>query len=254
MTTVLTIMADPVRTAMYDALARRAGVQLISAEGALHALTQLERTPVDAIICDAHMDEMSGEEFRAVTEQEEHTSAVPVFILPDSEALSGQQGLGVPAYTGPELLSLVLTHLERDEGSFPVPMNPQQAPQLQGDLDAFTLTEFLNWVAEMKFNGHWIITLQDAEQRERSAHLFMQNGNVVYVEFGGLVGKGALFWLLRSIEQFSAAFRFYKTDLTLPLRSEDLKLSTPRLLMELAVAMDNLTAPGHQRSHDRNLH
>ena len=247
MTTILTIMTDPVRTAMYDTLARRAGVHLISAEGALHALTQLERTPVDAIICDAQMDEMTGEEFRSVTEQEEHTSSVPVFILPDSEAIAGQSGLGVPAYTGPELLNLVLTHLEVDESRFPVPMNPSQAPQLQGDLDAFTLTEFLNWVAEMKFNGHWIITLKDQQDAERSAHLFMQNGNIAYVEFGGLIGKGALFSLLRSIEQYpTTTFRFYKTDLTLPLRSDDLKLSTPRLLMEMAVAMDNLTAPGAQ--------
>lgn len=250
MTNILTIMADPVRTAMYDTLARRAGVNLISAEGALHALTQLERTPVDAIICDAQMDEMTGEEFRAVTEQESHTSGVPVFILPDSEAVAGQASLSMPAYTGPELLSLVLTHLEIDEKRFPVPMNPAQSPQLQGDLDAFTLTEFLNWVAEMKFNGHWIITLKDEASAERSAHLFMQNGNIVYVEFGGLIGKGALFSLLRSIERYSTTFRFYKTDLTLPVRSENLKLSTPRLLMELAVAMDNLTASGPQH---RNL-
>lgn len=252
MTTILTILSDPVRTAMYDTLARHAGVHLISAEGALHALTQLERTPVDAIICDAHMDEMTGEEFRTVTEQEEPTSGVPVFILPDSEAISGQHGLGMPAYTGPELLSLVMSHLEIDEARFPVPMNPQQHPQLQGDLDAFTLTEFLNWVAEMKFNGHWIITLKDSSAAERSAHLFMQHGNVVYVEFGGLVGKGALFSLLRSIEQYpTSTFRFYKTDLTLPLRSDDLNLSTPRLLMELAVAMDNLTAH-HQQPRSLN--
>ena len=144
-----------------------------------------------------------------------------------------------------------MTHLEIDEARFPVPMNPRQEPQLQGDLDAFTLTEFLNWVAEMKFNGHWIITLKDEANAEHSAHLFMQSGNIVYVEFGGLIGKGALFSLLRSIERYpTTTFRFYKTDLTLPVRSNDLKLSTPRLLMELAVAMDNLTATSQ---HPRNL-
>lgn len=249
MTTILTIMQDPVRTAMYEALARRSGVHLIAAEGALHALTQLERIPVDAIICDAHMDEMSGEEFRTVTEQEERTDNVPVFILTDNDAIAGHHSLATPAYTGPELLSLVLSHLEMDENRFPAPMNPHLRPQLQGDLDAFALSEFLNWVAEMKFHGHWIITLQDQEGAERSAHLFMENGNIVYVEYAGLIGKGALFSLLRGIESAPHTnFRFYKTDHLLSLRSDDLKLSTPRLLMELAVAMDNLTAHDTNRS------
>lgn len=240
MTTLLTILADPVRTAMYDSLAKRAGVHMISAEGALHALTQLERTPVDAIICDAQMDEMNGEDFRLLAEQEERTRHVPVFILADNDALSGQRSLSTPAYCGPELLKLVFQHLEIDEQRYPVPLNTRQGPQLQGDLDAFTLSEFLNWVAEMRFNGHWLISLRDGEGGERCAHMFMQGGNLVYVEYAGLVGKGALFSLLRSLERFPhATFRFYKTDTTLSLRSSDLKLPTQRLLMELAVAMDN---------------
>lgn len=247
MTTILTILQDPVRTAMYESLARRAGVHLIAAQGALHALTQLERTPVDAIICDAVMDEMTGEEFRTVTEQEGHTAGVPVFILPDNEALSGQADLGMPAYTGPELLSLVFSHLEVDEQRFPVPMNSLATPQLQGDLDAFTLSEFLNWVSEMKFHGHWLITVNDHGGAERSAHLFMQDGNLSYVEYAGLIGKGALFTLLRHIERYpSTRFRFYKTDTALPAHAADLKKPTNRLLMELAVAMDNL-------SHSRTL-
>lgn len=253
MTTLLTIISDPVRTAMYDTLAKQAGVHLIAAEGALHALTQLERTPVDAIICDAHMDEMSGEEFRLLVEQEEHTQGVPVFLLADHEALSGQSTLSLPAYCGPELLSLVLGHLEIEERRYPVPMSESLKPQLQGDLDAFTLSEFLNWVAEMRFNGHWLINLRDGEGHERSAHLFMQGGNIVYVEYAGLVGKGALFALLRILERFpNASFRFYKTDLTLPLRSVDLKLPTQRLLMELAVALDNISAHGTRQPRSLN--
>lgn len=245
MTTLLTILADPSRAAMYDALAKRTGVHMISAEGALYALTQLERTPVDAIICDARMEDMTGEEFRAVIEQEGQAGNVPVFVLPDSEALAGAHDLSAPAYCGPELLSLVFGHLEIDEKRFPAPMSEHHKPQLQGDLDSFGLGEFLNWVAEMKFHGHWLIGLKDQGGAERCAHLFMQSGNIVYVEYAGLVGKGALFALLRNQERFpQATFRFYKTDETLALRAADLKQPTSRLLMELAVALDNYSVHG----------
>lgn len=243
MTTLLTILDDDARASMYESLMREAGVQVIHAEGALHALTQLERVPVDAIICDAQMEDMSGEDFKAVVAEEAHTAGVPVFILPDSEALSGQMDFSVSAPTGPQLLTRALGHLQVDASNFPAPMNPAARAQLQGDLNTFSLPDLLNWVAEMRMNGHWLISVEDTPGNLRGGHLYMRDGNVIYAEYAGLMGKGAMFAMLRAIDhQPKSSFRFLKVDHPLPLAPSDLKQSTSRLLMELAVDLDHLSA------------
>lgn len=248
MKTILTIIKDQSRAQMYEHLARFAGAQIIHAEGALHALTQVERSNIDVVICEAHMDDMSGEEFRMVVHEEIKTSLVPVFILPDAEQLAGKASLEDAAPCGPELLRQVLQVIGVEPQHFPAPMNHDLRPQLQGDLDQFSLADFLNWVAEMGFHGHWMVGVQDAGGHERSAHLLMDAGNIVYAEFAGHVGKAALFALLRAIHQFpQTSFRFYKTDDQLRVRSADMQKSTSRLLMELAVDLDHLSA---QHSHN----
>lgn len=240
--TVLTIMSDPARVQMYDHLARYAGANTLHADGALHALTQLERSPTDVVICEAQMDDMSGEEFRMVVQEEAKTSLVPVFILPDPEQLSGQLDLGVPALCGPEVLRQALQVIGLSPERFAPPMNTEHKPQLQGDLDQFALPDFLNWVSEMQFHGHWLVTVADAANHERTAHLLMERGNVSYAEFAGHTGKAAMFSLLRTIhQQPRTAFQFFKTEEHLNLVSEDLRKSTARLLMELAVDMDHLS-------------
>lgn len=245
MTTLLTILDDDSRASMYETLMREAGVEVIHAEGALHALTQLERVPVDAIICDPHMEDMTGEDFKAVVAEEAHTASVPVFILPDSGVLSGQQGLETSAPSGPQLLTRVLGHLQTDAALFPAPMNPAAKAQLQGDLATFSLPELLNWVSEMRLHGHWLVTVQDSPGNTRSAHLFMKDGTLVYAEYAGLIGKAGLFALMRAIEQQpQATFRFLQLERPLILAPSDLGHSTARLLMELAVDLDHLQV-GH---------
>lgn len=245
MTTLLTILDDDVRASMYESLMREAGVDVVHADGALHALTQLERVPVDAIICDAHMEDMSGEDFKAVAAEESHTAGVPVFILPDSEALAGQLDLSTPAPSGPQLLMRVLGHLQTDAARFPEPMNPAAKAQLQGDLNTFSLPELLDWVAEMRLHGHWLINVQDDSENVRSAHLYMKDGNLIYAEYAGLMGKAAMFALMRAVNQQKlASFRFLRMERPLILVPTDLRQSTSRLLMELAVDLDHLQV-GH---------
>ncbi|MHA0036061.1 response regulator (plasmid) [Deinococcus sp. PESE-38] len=105
---ILTILNDPDRAAMYRHLAGQAGVPTIEAEGALHALTQLERMPVAAIICDAQMEDMSGEDFREVIFAEESTHDVPVYVLPPAPE-AGTRNRTVEALpTSPQVLGEVL--------------------------------------------------------------------------------------------------------------------------------------------------
>lgn len=245
MITLLTIIEDDSRASMYELLMREAGVEVVHAEGALHALTQLERLSIDAVVCEALMEDMTGEEFQAVLAEDDRTREVPVFILPDSVALSGDSDFEKPAPCGPVLLTRVLGHLKADAGTFPEAMNPAARAQLQGDLSVFQLPELLNWVSEMRLHGHWVVKVQDAKGNRRSAHLYMKDGNLAYAEFAGFLGRKAMFALMRAITAHSqASFRFLRMERALPLVPSDLKQSTARLLIELAVDLDHMQA-GH---------
>lgn len=240
---LLTILEDPARAAMYRFLAEQSGVPTITAQGALHALTQLERTPVAAVICDASMDDMSGEEFREVVQAEEHD--VPVYILPQDADPQASTAPLIPS--GPEMLREVLTELGTRPADLTIPMQPDIAPHLHGELLEFSLPEFLNWVAEMRFSGHWLVTVSSSQGASHplTGHLAMRDGQLVYAECGGQTGKAALFTLLRCIETYrDAMFRFYQADLPATIRSADLSSTTQRILIELAVELDHYAA-GH---------
>lgn len=239
MKTLLIVLEDQAKASMYEYLARAAGIKIVLAEGALHALTQLERIAVNAIICDAQMS-MTSAEFRSILQEDPRTSQIPVYVLPDPHTLHDQPQFET-ALSGPELLEQVFAKLDVPTAHFPVPVSSVQQPQLQGDLREFALQDFLNWVAEMKFFGHWLVRVQDAQGHKQTGHLAVQEGNVIYAEFHGLTGKKAVMALLRAIERHQQSqFWFYKTTPTQFLRSHDLNQSTARLLIEVAVDLDHL--------------
>lgn len=246
---LLTIVDDSPRAFMYENLAQEVGVNIFHSEGALHALTQLERIPVGAVICDHQMADMTGAEFNSVV-AEETDGKVPVFVLPNPDDFTPSGILKSNDKYGPELLKDVLTALGIPKHQFPVPMNETAKAQLTGDLDQFALPDLLNWVAEMRFNGHWLIDVhqnvhEDHQSQSQGCHMVMEDGRVRYAEFAGQTGKVAMFALLRAIEEYpKTTFEFFKIKDSVQVSAGDLNQTTQRLLMELAVDMDH-----EQQSH-----
>lgn len=230
---VLTVLNDASRAEMYTHLAAQAGVTVIQAEGALHALTQLERTPVDAVICDAQMSDMTGVEFRSILEHDAHTGDLPVYLIGAPEP--GHPGVSSPA--GPQVLADALGALGVDGAAYPLPLRTTAAPQLSGQLEPFSLSEFLSWAAELACSGHWLITVGAGAAE---GHLTMSAGRLAYAEFAGQTGRAAVLELLRRSEHGGGQFRFYDCANLPPSRQPDLASPTTRLLMELAVDLDEL--------------
>lgn len=246
---VLTVLNDESRAAMYGHLAELAGVQVIRAEGALHALTQLERTRVDAIICDANLPDMTGEEFCSVLEGDGQAGQPPIYLIPETPDPTTPDLTTLNAATpnpatqdcpaGPEVLIRALTGLGLDQARYPVPLSNSAPPQLGGKLGPIGLAEFLNWVAELGFSGHWLVTTGTPAQPGPGGHLTMHAGRLNYAEFGGRSGRAALLGLLTCLEQHGGGeFRFYQSGSLPTTTHPDFTQSTPRLLMELAVSLD----------------
>lgn len=240
---MLTVLNSPERAAMYGHLAAQMDIQVIHAEGALHALTQLERTPVDAIICDAQMPDMTGAEFCSVVAGDQAQSRLPVYLIPSPAAgAEDHHFLTLPA--GPEVLARAFRQLGLDMARSPVPLNTRITPELGGHLGTFGLPEFLSWVGELEFSGHWLITTRPGGGSQRTAHLAMNRGRVVYAEFGGLSGKRAILSLLRFIERHGATeFSFYRAPEIQLHSTGEFTQSTARLLIELAVDLDESSVP-----------
>ncbi|THF87278.1 response regulator [Deinococcus sp. KSM4-11] len=238
---MLTVLNNAARAAMYEHLSTQVGVQVVHAEGALHALTQLERTLVDAIVCDAVMPEMTGAEFCSVVAGDQSTSRLPVYLIPGAPEAGDHRFVTLPA--GPEVLARAFRHLGVDMARYPVPMNTRLRPELDGQLGSPGLPEFLNWVGELEFSGHWMITVRPTGGSQRTGHLAMSHGKVVYAEFGGRSGKAAILGLLRFIEQHPAAeFSFFRTPAVPVHDAAAFTQSTARLLIELAVDLDESSA------------
>jgi CheY-like chemotaxis protein len=236
---VLTVLNDASRAAMYSHLAELAGVTVVQADGALHALTQLERTPVDAIICDAQMTDMSGAEFRSILEDDALTGGVPIYLIGEDE--DGAPGWPTSS-AGPQVLAEALEALGVDDSAYPLPLRATARPQLSGQLEPFSLSEFLNWAAELACSGHWLITVSAAGGPPSSGHLAMSAGRLTYAEFAGRAGRGAVLELLRHSDHCGGQFRFYHCPSLPPGRQTDLSGPTNRLLMELAVDLDERAA------------
>lgn len=238
---LLIILCDPSREAMYAHLARQAGVPLIQAEGALHALTQLERSEVGAIICDAQLEEMSGEEFRSVVQQGDAKSKdLPIFLIANTDdladSISDADTLG-----GPQILAQAFKELGIDSSDHPIPVNQTMAPHLEGDLRIMSLSEFLVWIAELKYNGHWLVSIESALGSWRQGHIAMLGGKIIYAEYLGLSGKKAMLNLMKDVkDQPKTVFKFFKfTEGVVP-QNKEFDKTTERLLIELSVELDNI--------------
>ncbi|MFC5849089.1 DUF4388 domain-containing protein [Deinococcus petrolearius] len=239
MTRLLTILKDPSRAALYAALARQAGLDVLEADGGLPALTQLERTPVAAVVCDADLPDMSGAEFAGVVAETFPGQTPPLHLLSP----------GGETQTTPQMFRQVLRSLDLSPHLLGAPLCEEAASQLQGQLVDFPLGDLLSWVGEMGLHGHWTVDL-GTELFSPGAYLLMHGGDVVYAEYAGLSGKAAVIALMRAVEQTEhAGFRFCAVPAPLPVpRMADLQLSTSRLLLEVAVDLDHAHgAPASRR-------
>ncbi|MFC6592630.1 hypothetical protein ACFP81_11930 [Deinococcus lacus] len=102
---ILVVLKDSSRAQMMGWLAQQNGVEVLQAEGGLPALTQLERAQVNAVVCDAHLDDMEGEEFRNIVRYEPGTQSTPFFLLTDKAKWSA---------AFPQILTLTLRRAPRN--------------------------------------------------------------------------------------------------------------------------------------------
>ncbi|GHG11674.1 hypothetical protein GCM10017783_25010 [Deinococcus piscis] len=233
---IFVVMSDPARAALIGWLISAAGARPSLSEGALPALTELERSEVDAVICSEDVGDMTGEDFRNILRYEPATRLTPVYLITSQ---TGQQHAEPPNYNvEPATNTLDLVRMVLQQVGVPAgPALPcDSAPgDLRGQMGEVGLAELISWVAEMQLSGHWLIESQD-----RRGYLLMQGGDITYAEFGGHTGHAALLELLDRVGQDpDSRFRFCRAELPSGPPPRNIEERTERLLMEVTVDLDH---------------
>ncbi|MDO4263478.1 MAG: DUF4388 domain-containing protein [Deinococcus sp.] len=233
---ILVLISDPARAALISSLIGAAGAHAHLSDGALPALTELERSEVDAVICSEDAGDMTGEDFRNILRYEPATRLTPVYLLTSQ---AGQQHAEPPNYdVEPGISTLDLVQMVLDQiGVAPGPGLPcDTSPgDLRGQMHEVGLAELISWVAEMELSGHWLI-----ETQGRQGYLLMQRGDVTYAEFGGHGGHAALLELLDRVgNDPESRFRFCSSELPGGPAPRNIEERTERLLMEVTVDLDH---------------
>ena len=239
---ILVLLSDPGRAQLVRQLLEAAGVQAAVTDSAMAALTELERTQVDAVICGEDAGDMSGEDFRDILRYEPATRRTPVYLLTrqagQQRAESPNHDL-LPGISTASLVREVMDGLGLDAAagthSF---LCAETSGDLRGGLGDVTLAELLSWVAELELNGHWMI-----ESGPQQGYLLMNRGNVTYAEFGEYAGHAALLELMDSAAQDpQAQFRFCRAEWSGGPVPCNITERTERLLMEVTVDLDHRNA------------
>lgn len=236
---IFVLVPNLARAQVIRQLLEVSGVHAHLSDGALPALTELERSHVDAVICTEDAGDMTGEDFRDILRIEPSTRLTPVFLL-----TSSGQGRTVepPNYNLPETVSTlelvrqVLAAVQVD--GLPDFLNNQTKGDLHGEMTDVGLSELLTWVAEQEMDGHWRV-----EAGGQSGYLLMRRGDVIYAEFGEYSGRTAMLEILDQIGlNPDSQFSFYRAPLPAGPQPRNIEERTERLLMEVTVDLDHRNA------------
>ena len=114
---IFVLVPNLARAQLIRQLLEGAGVHAHLSDGALPALTELERSHVDAVICCEDAGDMPGEEFRNILRLEGITRLTPVFLVTSSAGKQHAEPPNFdvhPAVSTPELVRLLLEQVDVD--------------------------------------------------------------------------------------------------------------------------------------------
>ncbi|WP_146009493.1 DUF4388 domain-containing protein [Deinococcus planocerae] len=270
---VLFVMGSFARGRAHALLGTGRGLEASFAEGALYALTRLERNVPDLIVCDETLTDMGGEDFLEIVRNDPATASCPFLLVAREKPprLTGPLDLWqAPGLSPQEMIGVVQGHLERlgprlpeapqppeavgDEDPFtddlllddsadegPAPDEPldEGGAGLQGTLELIGFFDLLTFLNQMRKSGRLTVQLGDL-----TAQFVLDNGEVVWAECGGLGGEAAFSRTYALTEATPGVpFTFH------PLRQGEVRglphtitTSTQHLMLEATVQLDHARA------------
>lgn len=271
---VLFVMGTFARGRAHALLGTGRGLDASFAEGALSALTRLERDRPDLVVCDESLGDMGGADLLDILRNDPATARCPFLLIAREKPAHFGGPLDLwhaPGLSPQELVGVVLGHLEElpreeptappaeaadpggegpltddlllddgpDDGAAPEETADEGGAGLQGTLELIGLFDLLTFFNQMRKSGRLFVHLGE------TAQLVLDGGQVVWAEHGGLSGEAAFHRTYAATEATPGApFTFH------PLRQGEVRdlphtITTPtqHLMLEATVQLDHARAP-----------
>lgn len=264
---VLFVMESASRGQAHALLGTGRGLAASFAEGALYALTQLERDLPDLLVCDEATADMAGEDLLEILRSDPATAHCPFLLISRERParFAGPPDLWQAAGLSPQdLIGAVLEQLTRldspppgrpedgdpstghstpgeSPGGLPVPDGSADGSEAQlcGQLELIGLFDLLTFLNQMRKSGRLLVQLGDVV-----AQVVIDAGEVVSAEYGVLSGEEAFFHTFAATEAAPGApftFRPLRPGEGLTL-TQTLTTPTQQLMLAASVQLDHARA------------
>ncbi len=247
---VLTAMTDVTfARSLHERFAKRFGgeLEIENAEGALYALTMLERDTPDLIISGKELGDMSGLDFHEIVRDDTSAKEVAFILLdPDATQLASSDSdkfleeRAHPADILKAAFELLIAngHIREDRQ---VPRNRLRSnlqrndAKVSGTLEVFTLFDLVVSLTQKENSGRLYVLLGDTESA-----MFFEKGRFVHAEFEGVVGEDAVVRIFAEADKHKdAEFFFEPSEAALPKNSHTIYTTVQELLLKVAVELDH---------------
>lgn len=247
---VLTAMTDVAfARSLHERFEKRFGAELEvqNAEGALYALTMLERDTPDLIISGKELGDMSGLDFHEIVRDDSSAKDVAFILLdPDATQLASSNSdkfleeRAHPADILKAAFELLIAngHIKEDRQ---VPRNRLRSnlqrndAKVSGTLEVFTLFDLVVSLTQKENSGRLYVLLGDTESM-----MFFERGRFVHAEFEGVVGEDAVVRIFAEADRYKdAEFYFEPSEVPLPQGSTTIHSTVQELLLKVAVELDH---------------
>ena len=220
-------------------------LEIQNAEGALYALTMLERDVPDLIISGKDLGDMSGLDFREIVRDDSSAKEVAFILLdPDAGQLASSDLDGFleerahPADILKAAFELLIAngHIKED----------RQAPRdrlrstlqrsdakVSGTLEVFTLFDLVVSLTQKENSGRLYVLLGDTEST-----MFFDKGRFVHAEFEGVAGEDAVVRIFAEADNYKDAEFYFEPSTSLQ-GSNTIHSTVQELLFKVAVELDH---------------
>jgi CheY-like chemotaxis protein len=191
---------------------REEGFEVQHATQSAYALTMLEYTPPDAILCATNLRELNAFELPKIVHADPKTANIPVLAIGDGsdQALMEAFRAGCDDYIDRRLgAGNIASHLRsflrsRNEGFHPTQMLESQQTALEGNLSHLDLPGVIQMLGHSRQSGALHINAKQLD-----GIIFFDNGEVVHAEFGDIIGDEAVVGIIKGCnDQVEGVYKF----------------------------------------------
>ena len=242
---IVYVTSDIAKAAHFEEACISAGFVANHSDSGFYALTMLEHSKPDAIICASHVGDMTGLEFYDIVRSDSAYDKCLFILLDESakEMFHSPLDLALSETSTPRVLinNLEYMHIQK-QSTIAMPSRllnaAKQDAKMTGTLEIVTLFDLVMSLNQNRNSGELLVDIEGCEAR-----LIFQKGELIHASYEGQEGKDALINVFLGAELAdNPSFQFVTLDAQHPSIKRTIETPVKELLFKVAVELDHLRA------------